>query len=122
MPWFIYCDAMWKVKTHLIDTKYVTALGSMLEKKYGSQLDLERSKEEDEVFFEPGGFGGYYLNQPRQQFVVAEKRLLLDCGKVEELFEKLLRAKKEILSLKESSLKIYKVYSRFKLLVLSSRE
>lgn len=122
MPWLVYFDRLWQVKGHLIDKRYAGMLDADLRERYGAEMDFERIREEDEVYFEPGGYGSYYLKQPKMKFFVEGKKLELDCAKVHELMSELSLAERHLLLGLNGEFPVYKSYSRHNVLVLSASE
>ena len=119
MTWFIYHDKKYAVKTHTIDYTLRHLLEQDLSDRYGAVMAEEACKEVEETFFEPGGYGMYYLKQPRTIFTVGGKTLKLDVIKAEEMLFELQDAKRKSFS---DGTEYYKLYSRFHCLVVSVAE
>lgn len=119
MPWFNYHDKTFHVKRHSIDDSLRPLLTEDLKAQFEAELWEEESTTKQEIFFEPGGYGMYYTNQPRVVFTVGGKNLRIDVIKTEELLLDLQNAKKETFT---DGTEYYKFFSRFHCLVLTVPE
>ncbi len=119
MAWTVFFDKLWKVKGHIVGESLVDLLEADLRERFGAERDPEKCRMDEQVYFEPGGYGMYHLKQPKMCFEVQGKQLELDCVKVFELLSELTLAKRRHFA---DGTGYYKLHSRFNCLVLSVAE
>lgn len=116
MTWSEHHDTLLRTKAHSVDTALLELLKEDLATRYGAEFAPEYQRENEETSFEPGGYGMYYLHQPKIVFTLGTKKLTIDKIKVDELLFELQAAKAKRFS---DGTIYYKLYSRFHCLVLS---
>lgn len=115
--WSKFVDETCHVKVHyIIEGPLVAEIEEILADKYGSKRSAEYSTIESQIRFEPGGYGMYYLNQPRKTLSIGDIPIEIDCAKGQELLLELNEA--EVKQTNQGSSYIV-LYSRFCCLVLT---
>ncbi len=119
MSWCEY--VLYGFKRHYIDASLAAPLKEML-RVQARELHYEIKEKEEEatrVYFEPGGYGMYAMNQPRMTLELGEKKLEIDCAKATELLFDLLASQKKDLP---NGTRIFRCHSRLSCLCLTAEE
>jgi len=117
MSWFVFIDAKWIVKPHFVSMPLKEQLTEQLSAKYSSVPSDTLCREQDQVRFEPGGYGIYAMAQPRMLLNAHGCPLEIDCAKMLDFFEALKEAKGKRFS---DGTEYFKLYSRMSCLALSA--
>lgn len=119
MSWIKMMDKHFHVKVHYCNRPLFPLMAEDLFERYGAEPSLELSEITDEVYFEPGGYGMYSMNQPRMRFDVGGNTLELDSAKVFECLVELKNAEQQRFV---DGTEYVTLFSRFSCLVLSIPE
>jgi hypothetical protein len=120
MTWWNCVDKSMNFKQQFINSKLSSQLLTYMEDKDSDfALDFERSEYEESIYFELGGYGAMFYNQPKMNFDLFGNTLRLDCVAIDNWIKAIKESKRRNFA---DGVGYHKFYSRFNCLILSVPE